>query len=132
MNMLHRRMRLTAQADGGHRPPDATSTPNRTPCARAPVRRGSRPVAGIVDRVDDRAAANLAKGAARQVKVLQEIDRNGALEADELADLGRLLGHAPPSVEAGRTELADAAATARWNPTSTLLYHWNRLIRTTC
>ena len=37
--------------------------------------------------VDDRVASNLAKGAARQVKYLKEIDRNGAMfETDELDD----------------------------------------------
>jgi aminoglycoside phosphotransferase (APT) family kinase protein len=132
MNMLHRRMRLTAQADAM-----GIALPGRDVDAETEARAHAYlydvvlgQLQGIVDRVDDRVAANLAKGAARQVKYLKEIDHNGArFEADELDDLGRLLGHAPQSVEAGRTELADAARAGLVEFDEYLLYHWNRLIR---
>ena len=74
--------------------------------------------------------ANLAKGAARQVKYLKEIDRNGTLfEADELDDLGRLLGRVPDSIEEGRVDLAAAANDGKVEFDDYLLYHWNRLVR---
>ena len=86
----------------------------------------------IVDRADDRAVSNRAKGAARQVKYLKELDRNRAVfEERELDDLGRLLGRTPPTVAAGRVELATAARDGKVELDDYLLYHWARLTRTT-
>ena len=51
---------------------------------------------GIVQQAGDLVASNLAKGAARQVKYLKEIDRNGRLfAAHELDDIFRLLDAKP-------------------------------------
>ena len=132
MNMLHRRMRLTAQADAM-----GIELPGRDVDVEAEARPHAYlydvvldQLKGIVDRVEDRVAANLAKGAARQVKYLKEIDRNAALfEADELHDLGRLLGRVPDSIEEGRVDLAAAANDGKVEFDDYLLYHWNRLVR---
>jgi aminoglycoside phosphotransferase (APT) family kinase protein len=132
MSMLHRRMRLTAQADAM-----GIDLPGRDVDTEAEARAHAYlydvvldQLKGIVDRVDDRVAANLAKGAARQVKYLKEIDRNGTLfEADELDDLGRLLGRTPASIDEGRTDLAVAAGEGKVEFDDYLLYHWNRLVR---
>jgi hypothetical protein len=84
----------------------------------------------IAQRVDDRVAANLAKGAARQVKYLKEIDRNGSLfDAHELDDIARLLGRRPDSLDDGRADLAAAARDGRVAFEDYLLYHWDRLVR---
>jgi aminoglycoside phosphotransferase (APT) family kinase protein len=132
MNMLHRRMRLTAQADA-----IGLALPGREIDAEAePSEHGYLydvvldQLKGIVDRVDDRVASNLAKGAARQVKYLKEIDRNGdVFEHHELDDIERLLGHTPASLDGGRAELAEAAREDRVDLDDYILYHWNRLIR---
>jgi aminoglycoside phosphotransferase (APT) family kinase protein len=132
MNMLHRRMRLTAQADAA-----GIELPGREIGDEAPP----LPHAGlydavlgqlrdIVDRVDDRAVSNLAKGAARQVKYLEGLDRNrGLFEERELDDIGRLLGRMPKTLEEGRAELADAAGDGKVGFEDYLLYHWARLTR---
>ena len=63
------------------------------------------------------------------MKYLKEIDRNAALfEADELHDLGRLLGRVPDSIEEGRVDLAAAANDGKVEFDDYLLYHWNRLV----
>ena len=132
MNMLHRRMRLTAQADAmGIELPGRAVDDEAPPVPHAALYDA---VLGqlreIVGRADDRAVANLAKGAARQVKYLAGLDRNRAwFEEHELDDLGRLLRHLPATVEAGRTELATAARDGKVELDDYLLYHWARLVR---
>jgi aminoglycoside phosphotransferase (APT) family kinase protein len=132
MNMLHRRMRLTAQADAmGIELPGREVRDEAPPLPHAAL---YDTVLGqlrdIVDRVDDRAVSNLAKGAARQVKYLEGLDRNRSLfETQELDDLGRLLGRTPPTVAAGRVELATAARDGKVELDDYLLYHWARLTR---
>ena len=132
MSMLHRRMRLTAQADAmGIELPSRDVGDEADPAAHAglyDVVLGQ--LRGIVERSDDRAVSSLAKGAARQVKYLKEIDRNGrTFEARELDDIGRLLGRMPKSLAEGRAELADAARDGRVGFEDYLLYHWARLTR---
>jgi hypothetical protein len=84
----------------------------------------------VVERSDDRAVSNLAKGAARQVKYVHGLDRNRALfEARELDDLGRLLGAVPPTLAAGRVALVDATREGKVDLDDYLLYHWARLVR---
>jgi aminoglycoside phosphotransferase (APT) family kinase protein len=132
MNILHRRMRLTAQADAmGIELPGRDVGQEAQPGAHAYLYDVVLDqLKGIVERVDDRVAANLAKGAARQVKYLKEIDRNGGLfDEHELDDLGRLLGRTPTSLDEGRSDLADAARDGRVAFEDYLLYHWNRLVR---
>jgi aminoglycoside phosphotransferase (APT) family kinase protein len=132
MDMLHRRMRLTAQADamgidlpGREVDDEAPPLPH---AARYDTVLGQ--LRDIVDATDDRAVSNRAKGAARQVKYLKGLDRNRALfETRELDDLGRLLGRTPATVEVGRTELATAAHEGKVELDDYLLYHWARLVR---
>jgi aminoglycoside phosphotransferase (APT) family kinase protein len=99
MNMLHRRMRLTAHADAlGIELPGRDIADEAPPLPHAALyEHVLAQLRDIVDRADDRAVSNLAKGAARQVKYLEGLDRNRVFfEEHELDDLGRLLGHAPP------------------------------------
>jgi aminoglycoside phosphotransferase (APT) family kinase protein len=132
MNMLHRRMRLTAQADamgielpGREVGDEAEPRPHAALFANVLVQ-----LKGIVDRTDDHAVSSLAKGAARQVKYLKEIDRNGQLfEERELDDLGRLLGRLPKSMDEGRARVAEAARDGKVAFEDYLLYHWARLTR---
>lgn len=63
----------------------------------------------IVPRSTDPAAASAAKNAAKVVKYLKAIDRFGTdIEAVELAELERMLGQRPPSVDAGQQALCAA------------------------
>jgi aminoglycoside phosphotransferase (APT) family kinase protein len=132
MNMLHRRMRLTAQADAmGVELPGRDVGDEAQPRSHAALfDTVLAQLKGIVDRADDRAVSSLAKGAARQVKYLKEIDRNGQLfEERELDDLGRLLGRLPKSLAEGRADLAAAARDGKVTFDDYLLYHWARLTR---
>ena len=132
MNMLHRRMRLTAQADamGIDLPGRAVGDEAQPRSHAALYDTVLAQLKGIVDRADDRAVSSLAKGAARQVKYLKEIDRNGQLfEERELDDLGRLLGRPPKSLGEGRARLAEAARDSKVGFDDYVLYHWARLTR---
>ncbi len=132
MSMLHRRMRLTAQADAmGIELPGRDAGPEAQPRTHAALYDAVLgQLKGIVDRADDRAVSSLAKGAARQVKYLKEIDRNGQLfEERELDDIGRLLAKMPPSLDEGRADLAKAARDGDVGFEDYLLYHWARLTR---
>jgi aminoglycoside phosphotransferase len=132
MNMLHRRMRLTAHADAFD-----IELPGRDVGTEAESRAHAylydvvlEQLRTIATRVDDRVAANVAKGAARQVKYLKEIDRNGVLfEEHEIDDLGRLLGKAPATVDEGRVDLAKAASDGKVSLDDYVRYQWDRLIR---
>jgi aminoglycoside phosphotransferase len=132
MNMLHRRMRLTAQAEAlGIELPGRTVPDEAPPLPHAGLYENVLgQLRDVVERVDDRAVSNLAKGAARQVKYLKELDRNRALfEARELDDLGCLLDGTPPTVAAGRAALVDATRVGKVDLDDYLLYHWARLVR---
>jgi aminoglycoside phosphotransferase (APT) family kinase protein len=132
MDMLHRRMRLTAHADAL-----GIALPGREICDEAPppahaamYDRVLAQLKEIVDRVDDAAVSNLAKGAARHLKYLKELDRNAhVFEEQELDDLGRLLRRVPMSVQEGRADLAAAAREGKVTLEEYLLYHWARLRR---
>jgi aminoglycoside phosphotransferase (APT) family kinase protein len=136
MNMLHRRMRLTAQADAlGIDLPGRAVTDEAPPLPHAALYDAVlAQLRGVVERADDsadnRAVSNLAKGAARQVKYLKELDRNRArFEEHELDDLGRLLGRTPATLEEGRVALAAAARDGKVELDDYLRYHWARLVR---
>jgi hypothetical protein len=87
-------------------------------------------LAEIGSRSEDRAASNLAKGAARQIKFLKETYLNGSLfEAEESDHIGRLLGSRPRSLEQGRSDLSRAAIEGRVGFEAYLLYQWERLVR---
>jgi hypothetical protein len=71
----------------------------------------------------------MAKGAARQVKYLKEIDRNGRrFEQRELDDVGELLQSRQQSLPEARQRLAAAALDGSLPIEDYLLYHWRRLI----
>ena len=132
MTMLHRRMRLEALAAAL-----GLQTPSRYVSEEAELREH----AGLYDNVlaqlqvmvpmiADRKAASLAKGVARQVKYLKEIDRNAHLyEQRELEDISRLLGRTASSLAEGRPALAEAARQGKVSLEGYLLYHWNRMTR---
>jgi aminoglycoside phosphotransferase (APT) family kinase protein len=67
-------------------------------------------LSGAVGRSTDALAVRYVKGAVRLVKYLAEVDRIGAvIDAQELAELARLLGEPPASVSQGRAALAERA-----------------------
>lgn len=131
MAMLHRRMRLEAIAAAidvelpgreveGEDEPQAHSVLFDVVLAQ---------MQGIVGQTEDRAVAQMAKGAARIVKHLKELDRNGRRFAQrELEDIGALLGRPQSSLGEARTELAAAAREGRVPAEDYLLYHWRRLV----
>jgi hypothetical protein len=132
MSMLHRRMRLTAQADAMDiELPGRVVVEEATPGSHATlydVVLGQ--LRGVVERVDDRVTAAMVKGAARQIKYLKEVDRNGFLfEESELDDLAQLLRRRPASLDDGRVALAAAARAGKVALEEYLLYHWQRLVR---
>jgi aminoglycoside phosphotransferase (APT) family kinase protein len=135
MAMLHRRMRLVAQADAmGIELPDRGVDAEDDGAELPPHARLYDNVLvqlqGIVERVDDRAASALAKAAARQVKYLKEIDRNGGrFDEQERDDLRALLKTASISRDADRQALAEAARTGKVPIEDYLHYHWRRLVR---
>ncbi len=132
MNVLHRRMRLEAlgAALGIDLPP-------REIADEAELRDHAQiydtvlnQLQTMVPRIEDRTASNLAKGVARQIKYLKEIDRNGDLfDRRELDDIGRLLGRTPGSLAEGRPLLAAAARDQKVSGEAYFLYHWRRLVR---
>jgi aminoglycoside phosphotransferase (APT) family kinase protein len=87
----------------------------------------------IVPRTADPLAAARAKGIARLIKYLAQVDTYGAsYEAYELDDLEALLGRRPASVAAGRLEAADAAADAKTvSDEDYLRMLWRRVARET-
>ena len=132
MNMLHRRMRLTAQADAmGVELPGGRSSTRRRRCRtpRSTTRcSGNCATSSTSPTTCGRAPA----GAARQVKYLKELDRNRAgFEARELDDLGRLLERTPTTLAAGRVELAYGRRDGTVELDDYLLYHWAWLTPTT-
>lgn len=133
MAMLHRRMRLVAQADAMGIELPGRDVEDVEPESAAHAHLYDvvvHQLRGIVDRVDDRAAAALAKAAARQVKYLKEIDLHGArFDEQERADIRSLLGTASDSRDADRAALAEAARTGKVPLEDYLRYHWRRLVR---
>jgi aminoglycoside phosphotransferase (APT) family kinase protein len=84
----------------------------------------------IVPRIDDPLAAGWAKGAARLVKHLKELDRQGRTCKDqELDDLAELLGHRPDDLVEGRDELARANGDGRISDEDYVRYAWRRVQR---
>jgi aminoglycoside phosphotransferase (APT) family kinase protein len=83
----------------------------------------------IVAETNERATAARAKGAARNVKYLKELDRNGRRFAQrELDDISALLGSSQPSLPEARRALADAAQSGTVSVDDYLLYHWRRMV----
>lgn len=131
MSMLHRRMRLEAIAAAiGLELPGREVEGEDDPLPHAglfDVVLGQ--LGQVVARADDRGVAALAKGAARNVKYLQELDRNGRrFAARELDDIGSLLGATPASLDEGRPALAAAALDGAVPVEEYLRYHWRRMV----
>ncbi|MDB5423398.1 MAG: putative aminoglycoside phosphotransferase [Phenylobacterium sp.] len=132
MGMLHRRMRLQALGTAM-----GLELPSRSPVAAAAPREHARlydnvlrQLQAMVPLIADRSAASLAKGVARQIKYLKEVDRDGHLfEKQEMADLAGLLGRTPASLREGRIELAEAARQGRFSFEAYFRYHWARMVR---
>jgi hypothetical protein len=86
----------------------------------------------VVPRITDPLALVRAKGVARIVKYLQQVDAHGPFyDACELDDLAALLGDRPPSLSAGRTAVGDAVAAGKVADGDYLGYLWRRVARET-
>jgi aminoglycoside phosphotransferase (APT) family kinase protein len=84
----------------------------------------------IVPRIADPLAAGWAKGAARLVKHLKELDRSGrAFEHAELVDITALLGARPDDLTEGRERLAQANADGAVSDEDYVTYAWRRVQR---
>jgi hypothetical protein len=131
LSTLHRRMRLDATSDamGLDRPSrDVDEAPE--PAHAGMYDRILEQLRAMVPRIEDRTAANSAKAIARQLKYLRELDRNGELfGAQELDDLGELLGRTPASLDEGRAALVDAVHDGTVAFEDYVAYHWRRLRR---
>jgi aminoglycoside phosphotransferase len=131
MSMLHRRMRLEAIADAlGLELPGRDIEGEDDALAHAELFDSVLgQLQAIVGRADDRAVAALAKGAARNVKYLKELDRNGRrFAARELDDIGALLQTPQTSLDEARATLAAEARTGDIAVEEYLLYHWRRMV----
>ena len=86
----------------------------------------------IVPRTTDPLARVRAKGVARIVKYLDQVNTYGAFyDACELDDLAELLGDRPVSITAGRAAAADAAREQKLTDEAYLGYLWRRVARET-
>ncbi len=86
----------------------------------------------IVPRTSDPLAAARAKGIARIIKYLAQVDVYGAsCEAHELDDLEALLGRRPESVATGRVAAADAVGAGAVSDGDYLRLLWQRVARET-
>ena len=132
MSMLHRRMRLQALGEAL-----GMDLPSRAPAETAPPREHAalydnvlRQLQAMVPMIAEPKAAAMAKGVARQIKFLREVDRDGTLfERQEMSDLTGLLGRTPESLIEGRAALAEAAREHRVSFEAYFHYHWSRMVR---
>ena len=86
----------------------------------------------IVPRITDPLALVRAKGVARIVKYLEQVNTYGAFyDACELDDLAELLGDRPASIAVGRAAAADAAREQKLTDEEYLGYLWRRVARET-
>jgi aminoglycoside phosphotransferase (APT) family kinase protein len=133
--VLHRRLTLEALAHvmGIELPRDspvrATDEPARTAWSGG-YDSTLGALQSIVPRIDDPLARQWAKGVARMVKYLKELDRYGRLfESFELEDIARLLGDVPARLGVARRQLADAANAGAVGDKDYVLYAWRRVQR---
>lgn len=86
----------------------------------------------VVPRITDPLASTRAKGLARIVKYLANIDAFGAFyDACELDDLAALLGTRPATVASGRAAAADAVRAGTLTDAQYIGYLWRRVARDT-
>lgn len=132
MSMLHRRMRLEALGTAlGLSLPSRYVTKEAEPHEHATMYSNVlRQLQVMVPLIADKKAASLAKGVARQIKYLKEVDRNFAsFEQQELADMSGLLGTPVSSLAQGRPALAEAAREGKVSLEAYFNYHWKRMVR---
>lgn len=131
LSMLHRRMRLDATSDAmGLDRPSRHVDEAPEPGHSGMYDRILEQLRAMVPRIEDRTAASSAKAIARQLKYLRELDRNGEVfGAQELDDLGRLVGRTPASLDEGRAALVDAVHDGRVAFEDYVAYQWRRLRR---
>jgi len=133
--MLHRRLWVEALAAATH----LDLMPVEEPQARGPKDHDwiydavlNQLRNAIVPRINDPFAATRAKGIARLVKYLGQIDKYGwYYEACELEDLRNALGHAVSSVEQGRVEATEAVESGALTDDDYLRLLWRRIVRDT-
>lgn len=131
LSTLHRRMRLDATSDAlGLDRPGREVDEAPEPAHAGMYDRILEQLRAMVPRIEDRAAASSAKAIARQLKHLRELDRNGEVfGAQELDDLGQLLGRRPATLDEGRAALVDATHDGTVAFEDYVGYHWRRLRR---
>jgi len=84
----------------------------------------------VVPHIDDPLAKARAKGLARMIKYLAQVDSLGPFfDECELIDLAQLLDRRPGSIRAGRRELAAAVRAQRVGEREYLGYRWRRVAR---
>jgi aminoglycoside phosphotransferase (APT) family kinase protein len=84
----------------------------------------------VVPGITDPLARVRAKGVARMVKYLEQVDRHGDFyDACEFDDLEAILSHRPPSLDQGRQELAACVRSGRVPASDYLAYLWRRVAR---
>lgn len=124
---LHRRLTVEAIADAeglsfsAVRLPDLPDTPNAWiyDMALDQLR------VSVVPRIQDGLASRRAKGVARTLKVLRELDRRGASAREqELDSLDGLLGGRPGSVAEGRQAVCGELARGSLDDRAVLAYLW--------
>lgn len=130
--ILHQRLLLEALAKliGLELPPpalpDADTTTTHTPLYDTCL----NSLRSLVPQIEDALATRWAKGAARILKYLKEVDRHGAwLQESERQDVSQLLGYYPHSLAQGRQELDQALNTGSVSPQAYISYRWRRLLR---
>ena len=84
----------------------------------------------IVPRISDPLANQWAKGVARMVKYLQDLDTSGRLYAEtEATEIAGLLGYRPVDLASGRMDLTDAARAGKVTDEDYVRYLWNKVLR---
>lgn len=133
--MLHRRLLVEALARVVGIPEVDVELPPGgdadRPSENAPVfDAAAAALSGASERVGDALALRYIKGAARLVKYLAEVDRIGAVvDAQETAELARLLGTAPSSVTQGRAALAELAGSGEIDERDYVAQLWRGIKR---
>lgn len=81
----------------------------------------------ILPHIEDPLAARRAKGVARTLRYLKQVDRAGTEPEDrEKAALAELLGMEIETIVAGRLEVVDGIRNSRWDTQSVRRYLWHR------
>jgi hypothetical protein len=133
--VLHRRLWLEALAEAA----GIELSPAEIPPARGPRDHEWMYAAlldqlreAIVPQIADPLARTWAKGSARVLKYLAQVDAHGSFfESCELGDLEELLGRRPPNVAAGRQDVAAGTRAGELTDDAYLRYLSRRVARET-